>query len=218
VARASTGAELGIRFRCKRYCCPACSLVRKQEWIGRLYLGLNHHRLKQLFYLCWDTRTWGKVRKAIQRAGGKFIKVAVGQRRDRFVVLFTVPLFGAEAIDDTAALDKLAKALREVPLTRGRPVTVTRNWLPPLPRARKWRFAGNIPASKQHFNDAIEAEAKKGHLRATAIAPGVTVWRFCDDVPEAERVRIREHIFGHTLKAEQPKQSAAGMIVSEQAI
>jgi hypothetical protein len=166
----------------------------------RLHQGINRHRLSLLY--CWrgNARTWARVRKAIQRAGAKFLKVSTGDGRDEYTVLCTKPLEGTEAIEPAIALERLAAALRSVPLTRGRPVTCSADWLPPVRQDRRWRYAGDIPASDQHFDATLRAEADAGHLRAKILEPKVAAaWQFSADVPEEERVSVRERLFGQTL-------------------
>jgi hypothetical protein len=203
ISRAASGSELGLRARCKRWSCRACSQFKKQEWIGRLYRGTRRHRLKRLY--CWrgDPRSWPKIRQALHRAGAKFLKVLTGPRRDKLLVLCTKPLEGAESVEPAVALEQLAEALRGVPLTSGRPVTCTKGWLPPPPKNSQWVWAGDIPASTEHFEAALSAQTEGGTLRADILQPGLAAaWQFADEVPEEERARIRERVFGHALPAE----------------
>jgi hypothetical protein len=185
---------------CKRWSCASCSQVRKQEWIERLYQAIRQQGLTELH--CWsgDSDTWGKVYKALQRRGARFLRVSLGGDRSRVFVVCTVPLAGGLVLTPAAALDMLAEALRSVPLTKGRPVTCTRGWLPVGRRERRWRYAGEIPASDQHFERTLAAEHQEGTLRGKILEPGAAAaWHFAADMPEEARARVRHHLFGNTL-------------------
>jgi len=200
ISRSPSGGELGLRFRCRRWSCPSCAQLKKQEWLERLHQGITRHGLKRLYGWDGDAGTWSTVRKAIQRAGGKFIKVLTGAGRGQLMVLSTAPRAGAEILSPASSLEKLAKALQLVPLTIGQPVTCSERWLPAISKSRRWRYAGDIPASDQHFDDALKAQADASRLRATILEPGVAAaWQFSAELPEEEKSRIRERVFGHTL-------------------
>lgn len=211
VARPPGGGELGVRFRCKRWTCPSCSQVRRQELVERLYLAIHQHDVQHLY--CWagDAHAWARIRKAIQRAGGKFVKVLHETRRDKLTVLSTVPLEGAEPVEAAAVIGRFAEALRSVPLASGQPVTYSEKWLPPAPQKHRWRYVADIPASDQHFESALTAQAVDGRLLATILEPKTAAaWRFSDEVSEEERARIRQRLFGQSLPIDrrQPKTDA----------
>jgi hypothetical protein len=171
--------------------------------VERFHLGIDRDRLEQLH--CWtgSAGDWERMRKQLQRADARFLKVSTGAGRAAITVLTTRPLPGSEAVSASVAVARLVDALRAVPLTSGRPVTCSKGWLPTGPHTSKWSYAGDIPASAQHFDAALQAEIDGGRLQGKVLEPKVAAaWRFPDGVPEEERDRIRRRMFGHTLPAD----------------
>ncbi len=209
--RVPTGPDIAAHLPCKRWNCPCCSPAKKQALVERVHAAAERDGLDRLSCLTCDSRDWGRLRLAIWRAGGKYLTVVAGPERERLLVLSTVPLKGAVPVELTDAIDKLAEALRSVPLTRGRPVNYSTGWLPNVPRKNWCRFAGNIPASGEHFNEMLVAEAAAGRLTSKPIGPGAVVWRFAANVPEEQRDRIRDRLFGHTLPVHgTPRRETSG--------
>jgi hypothetical protein len=97
-------------------------------------------------------------------------------------------------------IDCFAAALWTVPIAQGRPVTCSRGWLPVPARRRRYRYAGDIPASDQHFDAALAAHVQAGDIRARTIEPGSAAWRFPPGTPEQEKVGVRERLFGHVIR------------------
>jgi hypothetical protein len=122
--------------------------------------------------------------------------------RDSLFVLCTKPVRGTESVRPAVALQRFVHALWAVPLASGRPVNCTKGWLPPAPAKQcRWRHAGDIPASDQHFDAAIRELEADGRTWARVIKSNMAaVWRFPADVPQEERQRSRERMFGHRLQ------------------
>jgi hypothetical protein len=145
---------------------------------------------------------WDRIRKALQRAGGGFVRVAIGAPCTHSFLLATAALDGMLTVSSAEALRPLAEALQKVCSSSGEPVTCSEGWLPSPERKHRWRRAGPIPASDLYFENALGAERAEGTLTSKILEPrAAAVWRFENDVPEEERERIRERMFGHVLAA-----------------
>lgn len=203
ISKVPNGGELGLRVRCRRWSCASCSQVRKQQWVERLYLAVVDHPTARLYCCDGDVTAWARIRKAVQRAGGHFLKVALGADRQRFFLITTTAIAGAAAVDSAAVIERLAAALRSLPLTTGRPVTCSDDWLPPLDRKALWQWIAQIEASDEHLHATLEQQAAAGNLKARVLDPKTAAfWKFSASVPEEDRERIRSRLFGETLSAD----------------
>jgi hypothetical protein len=64
----------------------------------------------------------------------------------------------------------------------------------------RYVYAGDAPASDEHLEATLRALHAAGKLRGTILEAGVAAaWAFPADMPEAERVRIRQRMFGHVM-------------------
>lgn len=206
IARQHNGCELAIRIPCHRWSCEVCSLVRKQTWLERLHAVIVRDRFEVLYLWAGDAASWSRDRRALARCNGKFLRVA-GPDRGHSVAVFTSPLASTLAVEPAAAFDAIADALAAIPLTHGRPVTATKRWLPAVQRPRKYHFAGDILGSDANLEATLVEQVLDGTLEGRVLERGAAaVWRFPASMPDDERQRVRDRLFGTALPVNAPKQ------------
>lgn len=202
VSRLNPNREAALRLPCRRWTCVSCAQTKRQEVMEALHLGL--HRLKQPELYLWNGATdqFDAIAKRIRRAGGLYFGVRHGPQKDRFFLLSTVAIDGAERVSAAEALTGAHTTLADLKHYRGgsraRTVVCSRHW-PKPPRARKWTSGGDVPASSDHLERTIIAEqARNPGFRAAILAPGDAVMEFAPEMPEADRAPIRDRVLGHT--------------------
>jgi hypothetical protein len=157
--------------------------------------------VERLFTETFPTPSWGRIRKALQRAEGHFLRVALGIARSHSFVLATSPLKRWRDIVPSEALEFLAEALRQVRSTMGEPVTASEGWLPPVQQNRRYKRIGTIPASDELLEETLRAERARGKLRGKVLEPGsAAAWTFDASLSAEERDPIRGRMFDIKLR------------------
>jgi hypothetical protein len=200
IAKNGSGREIGIRTRCRRWTCPTCAAWLAQRWCERFHEALERDGAKVL-HTCHLSaqKAWPKVQHSIQRAGAKYIKVAVGSTREEYIVWCTVSLPGSRplAADDT--VENFADAIGTVhPDADGSPISSSRGWLPSVAKnERLWQLLGFIPADEGAFEAALLAELAAGQLSEAQISRSrmLAGWSFPAEATEAQRVATRNRFF-----------------------
>jgi hypothetical protein len=127
-----------------------------------------------------------------------------GENRKQLLIVTTAKLDGAKAMQAEEAFLCAAKAIGDIPLCRGKPISASRGWLPEEVKERHWKLLGksslspveverNLEAEKargEGFNFALWGEAKNGRY---VWAAGLS---YPPEMKEAALQDIRQRLFG----------------------
>lgn len=186
------------RLACKRWSCAACAEARKADWLDRFLRAISEGPPGVMFCFRGAVENWGKVKKAINRLDGKFVKVSGDD--GSLLVLSTVYVDDAEAVNEDEAIDLFVKALQALPLSRNKhPVQPSRGWMKPTKQDPRWYGGEVVPASDQQLVATVKALADEGVIRMKVLDAGAVLWWFPDDTTENDRGAIRRKIFGHVM-------------------
>ena len=205
--KADRNEEAALHLTCKRWCCPACSERKKQGLADALGGALA--RLKEKHVYVWrgpsDPKVWETVRKAIQRAKGKYFSVEHGSERMHRFVLTTVPVKDAVPVAVADALGLAVAAMRDLPTTSGKPVSYSRGWLTLHAKTYEWDSLGRVAATPDELAPRLEEErVRDGRFTyrmwsSTIHIPWGASFRFPEEMPRATREVVRARLFGVPL-------------------
>jgi len=197
--------ESAVQPTCKGWRCPGCRERKKQEWLDRWFLTLSQADTPTYLHCLFVPRSRQQAtQKAISRAGGKCFSIRHGPDGQRVLVVATVGLRTSEKVEKGKTADFAFEAMGQIDNCRGKPISSTRGWLPPLPKKPATMFRiGPVNRTKEEILSGLE----KGDLRywpwpthkRGAYSFGVS-WGYPPDMNEDQRRRHANRLLGHTVE------------------
>jgi hypothetical protein len=195
-----------VRPSCKRWNCTACAERRKQEWAKRIYLAFDSAKKTPPFlYVLPVLRAVAEaIKKGIRRQKGKFLSIRFGAVGSRALIVSTVEMRAGEKVAKNEAFDRAIEALGKVEICKGKPVSASRSWMPPI---QKKSGKGMFSIGIVDCDDAqIRRGLRKGKLKYSIWKPheegaydfGAS-WFYTPEMTVEDREKYLNRLFGRVL-------------------